>query len=167
VPKDEAAAEALFAKAEGLFPPGRTRRLAPYTAWLGARALQREDAVQARHWLMLGAHQVDLEAMTTLGLALHQGRVLPLDEAQAEYFLSMAADAGVVRAQRGMVELYRHFQPTPRPVLATMWAILVSERGTPLDWLVRWNLEATLTPQERSEAAELARASRARHARAK
>ncbi|MDB5097434.1 MAG: Sel1 domain protein repeat-containing protein [Cyanobacteria bacterium RYN_339] len=159
-------AAAYFRKGTDLGEPLCCLELADAT--LKGRGVPRdEDAAEALYIKAEGLVPVDeTDRLAPASAWLGQRALGRGDGEMARHWLELGADAGVLPAQRALVDLYAPGKPLANNAKAYMWASIAADAGDPMAWVVRWGMDRSFPEGDRTEGAALAKSWHVAHPRA-
>lgn len=125
-----------------------------------------QDYDEALKWFREAARQSDVTAQSCIGKMYEEGHGISIDYAKAAHWYRKAADQGLVWAQTHIGQMYSRGQGLPQdPVQALMWFQLAADAGDLVAEQLRGTVASCLSPEQISEAEELARRWKAQHER--
>ena len=117
-----------------------------------------QDYQQAIKWYRLAADQGNASAQSNVGAMYYFGTGVPQDDVQAIKWFRLAADQGDAQGQANLGAMYYFGRGVPKDfVQAHMWYNLAAAQGNDGSKSIRYVIRTTMTPQQITEAEELAR----------
>ena len=113
---------------------------------------------EAAKWYRLSAEQGNAEGQVNLGRMYAQGHGVPEDDKEAGKWFRLSAEQGNARAQGTLGARFERGVGVQKDyVSAHMWYNLAASNGNTMAEIVRYKLEEKMTPQQITQAQDMAR----------